>query len=286
MNTVEIYETGKLAEIPSSWNEMPPKQVQGVFRLFDRCVRKGLSPLDFNVRALYFLMGVRRTLRGADGRLAENVYLLCERTLGFLFAGENAGLSFDSVANPLPVARSGIRRLHGPADLLQDLTFGEFRHASAAVNRFFRTHDVADLDECIAFLYRIRSLRANRAGRRVPDVGQRDAGLHIRRASRLKGWRKNLIMMWFSSCLNYLQTGTLEIDGEEVDLPRLFEGDGSPSGMAFGWNDLLVEVAKEGTLGNIARVDEEPLFSVLSIMWHNYKERKRNEKIVKAAKAH
>ena len=73
---------------------------------------------------------------------------------------------------------------------------------------------------------------------------------------------------------------------EEIDLSRLFAGDDKHSGVSFGWNDLLVEVAKENTLGNIDRVDEEPLFSVLSIMWHNYKERKRNEQIIKASKAH
>lgn len=120
----------------------------------------------------------------------------------------------------------------------------------------------------------------------VPDVDQRNARGHIHRASRLKGWQKNLVMMWFAACLKYLQSGVLEIDGEEIDLSRLFAGDDKHSGVSFGWNDLLVEVAKENTLGNIDRVDEEPLFSVLSIMWHNYKERKRNEQIIKASKAH
>ncbi len=295
MNTIEVFETGKTVRIPGSWSEMTPRQVREVFRLFERCLRRGESPLDFNVRVLWMLLGVRRTFRGwlADifkGDLGsmrdENVYRMCERCLGFLFSEESAALAFDSVANPMPSARSGLVWLHGPGDLLQDLTFGEFRHASAAVNRFFRSRDVADLDECIAFLYRRRSRKANRAGRMVPDVDQRNARRHIHRASRLKGWRKNLVMMWFSACLKYLQTGVLEVDGEEIDLSRLFAGDGSHSGVSFGWNDLLVEVAKENTLGNIDRVDEEPLFSVLSIMWHNYKERKRNEQIVKASKAH
>lgn len=295
MNTIEVFETGKVVKVPGSWSEMTPKQVRGVFRIFEWCLRRGKSPLEFNVRVLWMLLGVRRTVKGwfadifAGHRPTlrdENVYQMCERFLGFLFSEESAALTFDSVANPMPVVRSGLVWLHGPGELLQNLTFGEFRHASAAVNRFFKNHDVADLDECIAFLYRVRSGKANRAGRMVPDVDQRNARVHIRRASRLKGWRKNLVMMWFSACLKYLQSGVLEIDGEEIDLSRLFAGDDKPSGVSFGWNDLLVEVAKENTLGNIDRVDEEPLFSVLSIMWHNYKERKRNEQIIKASKAH
>lgn len=294
MNTIEVFETGKVVQVPGSWREMTPEQVRGVFRIFEWCLRRGKSPLDFNVRVLWMLLGVRRTVKGwftdifngSSSVRDENVYRMCEKFLGFLFSEESAALTFDSVANPMPVVRSGLVRLYGPGELLQDLTFGEFRHASAAINRFFRSHEPEDLDECIAFLYRRRCRKANRAGRMVPDVDQRNARGHIHRASRLKGWQKNLVMMWFAACLKYLQSGVLEIDGEEIDLSRLFAGDDKHSGISFGWNDLLVEVAKENTLGNIDRVDEEPLFSVLSIMWHNYKERKRNEQIIKASKAH
>lgn len=294
MNTIEVFETGKVVQVPGSWSEMTPKQVRGVFRIFEWCLRRGESPLDFNVRVLWMLLGVRRTVKGwftdifngSSSVRDENVYRMCETFLGFLFSEESAALTFDSVANPMPVVRSGLVWLHGLGELLQDLTFGEFRHASAAINRFFRSHEPEDLDECIAFLYRRRCRKANRAGRMVPDVDQRNARGHIHRASRLKGWQKNLVMMWFAACLKYLQSGVLEINGEEVDLSKLFAGDEKSSGISFGWNDLLVEVAKENTLGNIDRVDEEPLFSVLSIMWHNYKERKRNEQIIKASKAH
>ena len=293
-NTIEVFETGKVVQVPGSWSEMTPEQVRGVFRIFEGCLRHGESPLDFNVRVLWMLLGVRRTVKGwftdifkgSSSVRDENVYRMCEKFLGFLFSEESAALTFDSVANPMPVVRSGLVRLYGPGELLQDLTFGEFRHASAAINRFFRSHEPDDLDECIAFLYRRRCRKANRAGRMVPDVDQRNARGHIHRASMLKGWQKNLVMMWFAACLKYLQSGVLEINGEEVDLSKLFAGDEKSSGISFGWNDLLVEVAKENTLGNIDRVDEEPLFSVLSIMWHNYKERKRNEQIIKASKAH
>ena len=295
MNTVEIFENGRSVSVPSSWDEMTSRQIREVFRIFDLCVRKGLSPLEFNVRVLYMLMGVKRTVKGrilelfgkgGSGKMSENVYLLCEKMLGFLFSPETATLSFDSISNPIPVVRSGIRLLYGPADLLQDLTFGEFRYASTAINRFFTSKDVADLDEAVAFLYRTRCKRANRAGRKVPEITNGNASKHIQRAKRLRPWQKNLVMMWFSACLRYLQTGSVELNGEMVDLSVLFQGDSVSSGVGFGWNDLLVELAKENTLGNMDRVDEEPLFSVLAIMWHNYKERKRNEQIAKASKAH
>ena len=93
-----------------------------------------------------------------------------------------------------------------------------------------------------------------------------------------------MIMLWFSSCLKYLQSGTVVIDGETVDMSRMFAG-GKSSGtgvFSFGWNDLLVQIARDQSIGNIERVDEEPLFKIFSLMWTNYKENKRNETVRKA----
>lgn len=116
MNTIEVFDSGKIVRMPGSWSEMTPRQVQGVFRLFERGLRRGWSPLDFNVRVMWMLLGVRRTLRGRitdifDGKQAttrdENIYRMCERCLGFLFSEETAALTFDAVANPMPRVRSG-----------------------------------------------------------------------------------------------------------------------------------------------------------------------------------
>ena len=75
------------------------------------------------------------------------------------------------------------------------------------------------------------------------------------------------------------------IDGEIIDMRLLFSGDGEPSGPSFGWSDLLVEIAKEQSLGTMEQVEEQPLFTIIGIMWHNYKERKRYEQNVKNNKA-
>ena len=294
MTELSIYESGRTVSIPSSWDEMSPRQVRRVFRMYFDAARKGLSPLDLNVRILYFLLGLKPSagqlilesvLPGVRERRAENVYMLCEKCLGFLFTtsedGSSVSLSFNTVRNPLPRTGCG---LLGPADLLQDLTFGEFRHAAVALNDFFKSGKIEDLDECITHLYRRGCRKSNRAGRNVPAVTQANIGLHKRRAARLPMWQKTLIMMWFSACLKYLQEGQVVIDGEMVDMAALFSGNADTDGLGYSWNDLLIEISKEQTLGNMDRVEEEPLFSILSIMWHNYKEGKRNEKISKARK--
>ena len=44
MNTIEVFETGKVVQVPGSWSEMTPKQVREVFRIFEWCLRRGESP--------------------------------------------------------------------------------------------------------------------------------------------------------------------------------------------------------------------------------------------------
>lgn len=295
MTQIEIYETGQRFSLPSSWDEMTPEQIQFVFRTYASCIEKGGSPLEFNARVLCHLLDVRFTRRFAllsrlspetAERCGENVARLCTESLGFMLDTDpetlKCRITFDSVANPLPSVRSGLRKLHGPGEMLQDLTFGEFRHASVAMQSFFHSGKQSDLDECIAFLYRRGAKKPNRAGRRVVPVDSADISRAIRPVSALKPWQKNLILLWFASCVKSLQTRNVAINGEMVELGRLFASDGEDKGgYGFGWNDLAVQIAKDATIGNLDRVDEEPLFSVLGIMWHNFKEQKRYEAISK-----
>lgn len=279
MTRIEAYKSGRVSEIPSSWTEMTPAQIRFAFRLYGQCA----SPLEFNVRMLYKFLGIR--MHRPKGNTAENVYLLCEQCLGFLFEEENgvARLALDTISNPLP----SVGRRHGPADLLQDLTFGEFRAAAMAVQAFGRSHEASDLDDCIGILYRSRCGKTNRAGRHAAPMSGRNFDRDRRAAARMRPWQKNLVLAWFCRCLQYLQTEKLLLNGEEVDLSLLFAPDGSGSkGPAVTWNDLLVQLAKDQTIGNIDRVDGEPLFSVLQILWSNYKEAKRYEASVKAQKTH
>lgn len=289
MNRIEIFETGHYAESPSSWDEMTSEQVQYVFRTFDYCVRHDRSPLEFNVRVLYHFLGIKpkakNMVRNAKtGKMAENIYMLCDNIFAFMFKDSDkiANLSFDSVKNPLPVVRMGGRRYYGPDDLLADMTFGDFRRASTALNTFFASQEESDLDECIAYLYRQHVNVSDRAGRMIRKVDNILIGKYIRRVSGFKSWQKNLIMLWFATCINYLQTGVVMIDGEAVNMSNLFAADREEaSELGYNWNDMLVEIAKEQTVGTIDRVDEEPLFSIFGLMWHNYKERKCYEKIDK-----
>ena len=298
MTVIEIPERGVSCTIPSSWDELSQEQVQHIIKLYDNTLRYGRSLLEFNVRVLYYLMRMKYNARSIrwerlapETAVAErnsNIYMLCEKCLSFLFeeVGEHdVKLSYSSIVNSLPSVRTSLfsRRLYGPADALQNLSFGEFRHAATALNTYFKTNNESDLNECLAHLYRVRSKKPNRAGRYVEDITNSNIGTACRRVARMAHWQKTLIMLWFASCIDFLQKGTIFLDGEEVDMFRLFSGKPNDnSGVSCGWQDLAIEIAKEGTLGNMDRVESEPLYSIISIMWHNHKEHIRNEKTRKS----
>lgn len=291
MTQIEFFDGSKRKYnimLPSCWDEMTADQVRFVFREYDKVVSGKLSPLQLEVLLVFRLLGLRRisTKSAFNEAVTSNIAQIC-KTIDYIFLSSENGalpqLSFCSVQNPLPAVRTKARVLTGPATLCQDLTFGEYRQASVALNAFFQSSDIRDLDECIAHLYRPQSAVANKAGRKVRPVLPETFESEVKAVSGIPGWQKNIIMMWFASCINYLQTGTLTLGGEEVDMSRLFsssDGSGQPS----TWNDLLIQLAREGTIGNIEAVDEAPLMVVLLHMWSNYKENKRHEKAAKARK--
>lgn len=300
MTEISIPAAGKTFSIPSSWSEMTDDQIQFVFKTMDFCSSQQKSLLEFNIRTLYYLMNIEvspytalvsRLFPDKAQRIAENTFRLAEDCLGFLFVDkvdrDKPELSYSLIRNSLPVLKTrGLigQPLVGPADLLQNITFGEFRRAVSSQQAFFKSKDVADLDEMIAHLYRPRARRSNKAGRHVKPFRTEGFTKEVKAVASIPSWQKNLVLMWFSNCIKFLQTETLEINGEEIDMASLFSG-GSSGGPSFGWNDLAVQIARESIIGNVSDVDEEPLFSIISIMWTNHKENKQYESLHKAAKS-
>lgn len=278
------------ADFPEGWDEMTTTQVQYVFRQYERLASGAISLRRMQVLVVLNILGIRKISPGTARHQAvtENITRLCELT-AFLFAKENGrapdipALSFQSVQNPLPSIIVGKRHLTGPGTLCQDLTFGEFRNAAMALNVFFKTEDPEALDECVAHLYRPRSIRANKAGRFVRPVRAESFGAEVEAMKAVPSWKKNIVMLWFASCIHYLQNETITLNGEEVHLRLLFADNTDSGGLQATWNDLLVQIAREGTVGTMDAVDEAPLMMVIAHMWSNYKENKRNEKNLKKA---
>ena len=230
MNTLEIPGRNCRISVPATYDDMTDAQVVYVMkRLAEH--RAGLMSIDeFRIRILYHLCGIRRTVRSAIWRawhptarfrMAEAAVLLCEQLLGGILEKTYDGyqIKFDSVRNFFPSVRIGWRKLVGPAEGLLDLSFAEFRGATDAMTLYLKTRDDLYLDRMLACLYRPAGPRQP-SGRCVVPYSPDTIDTYAKLCHRLKPWQKQLVLLWLSACVKYMQTGTFTIGKDEPGTDR------------------------------------------------------------------
>lgn len=296
MNIIEIPESEKRIEYPSAWEECTPGQMQYVFREALRLINGMIEPLEFRIRVFYHLAGIIRkqhhqrkeNLLTSEQQVIKfgNIIRLSE-TIGFMFRERENQLvfEFDCVRNLLPRVKIKRQLFYGPSDALFNITFGEYRVAYDYFVRFIREHDVCDLNNLCAVLY-----RPARSGPWDDDVRE-PFNPHgcVRRAKlfeKVAYETRFFIFSWFSACDNYFKTGQIEIDGRLISLAPLFrttEEDiidvpDADSG-ELGLTGILMSVADNGTFGTVAEVEKTNLYTVLLKLYQWHLEHKRLEKI-------
>lgn len=298
MNTLEIPERGVMVDVPGHWDEMSAKQLQSVLESAFLFCAGQLSYHDFMTRAFYKLAGIRRNWRSVMwerlrtaaqvSEKNENAFILAEQYCSFLLKKNDQDqleVNYDSVVNRFPILKLKGRIWYGPADLLSDLTFGEFRAAMEEMNDYFRNKDDHSLLRMIACLYRPAPPDPE-----IGSVASRESltrsklDLHAKILKLVPEWQRLAILLWFTWCINYIQTEDLLIEGREISLKVLFpksedsfENKGSGAA-GLGWTGVLYAIAKEGLFGDIEKTDKAGLFDVLLFMYDNHLQAKRNKK--------
>lgn len=212
----------------------------------------------------------------------SNTYQYAKELTEFLFIPEDVNqpdkpveLNFDLVTNVIPSFKVGGLTFYGPADLLSDLTFGEFLEALTNMDEYFQSKQEKHLDYFICALYRPQHL----PGARMPlDDHYKDLGKHI---YKLPAHKKYGILLWFTTCIKYIKEGPLIIDGKEINFSVLFPSgsSGGKGSSGLGWKSLLYGIAKEGLFGNIRKTTKAKLFEVLLFLYDNhYKQLHLNSK--------
>lgn len=172
-------------------------------------------------------------------------------------------LTYDSTVNLMPEWNC----LRGPISHGADLTFGEFRHAAAAVNKYNAGHDPIDLQALCAILYRPST---NKKGciMREP-FREQYMSRYMRLVSGMPGWMQWGIYAWFAYFCQYLFTGTFIIDGLELCFASVFDRhrkspDAQPGIIQnLGINSVLYSVAESGVFGNVDATDDTLLLRVM-----------------------
>lgn len=257
-------------QFPECWEEVKPLEWMHLLKIRDRLMnRKGISLMDVKREWCAYVL----KNRGYRFRSKVDDLLLVDefaKTLGWMWqvseeeGGSVVELTYDSTLNLIP----RWRYLYGPASHGADMTFGEFRHAAAVMNRYNGSRDDRELLALCAILYRNKEQRKGGISAKEPFHPE-NMDMYMGRTQSMPVWMQWGIYVWFANFCQYLYTGTFIIDGLEICFAPVFErhkrDDGKETGAAqnLGMNGVLYSVAESGIFGNADATDNTLLLRVM-----------------------
>lgn len=308
MHQIHIHDKGKTVYLPASWEDCTPSQLNYILPLSFLVVSGHMDVHEFTVRVFSRFTGLKqgpnsyfmRKLRPLQAQnVSAMISQLSEQLCSWPFQELTSPdsdevqleLALNTPVNLLPVIEVGGSKLFGPADLISDLTFSEFRvavremeqHISFSKDPDLQTDAMVALDRFISVLYRMADPQTGKKKKFTPD----SVSEHQSIVSKIPLWKKNTILLWFSYCINYIQSEDVVIDGHTINLSVLFPkstGSAATEKKGIGWAGLLFDVSKEGPFGHVDKTDKVGLFDILLYLYKNHQDNVKLQKRLKSKK--
>jgi len=287
MHTLEIPDKKIVINFPEKVDELSPEQAVFFMNQVMLYQAGTIDLSEFKIRIVYHLLGMKQSWKYAamlpeqKEQVWTNIYRLSEVIDSFFIPGKDSKgndtkvIDWNTTKNLLPV----IGKFYGPADALLNLTFYEYKEAHSCYMQYYETKDENFLNELIAILYRQKKrflfilkylpkydgdIRRKFSPKTNPEyLAKRTAEI-----TKISPAEKQIVVLYFGNCLNFISTGKINIDGKEIDLSILFkkgseEGSKSDIGMA----GLLFTLAESKVFGNIDETADVNLYTVLARLY-------------------
>lgn len=270
---------------PDCWEEVKPLEWLHLLKNREKLMKQpGISLQDVKREWCAYVLknrGYRFREKVNDMLLVDNL----ANTLDWMWRteGDAVVLAYDSTVNLLPVWR----KLHGPMSHGADMTFGEFRHAAAAVNKYNAGQNPADLRALCAILYR-PVVKGKGCAVREP-FREQQMGRYMGLVGGMPEWMQWGVYAWFAYFCEYLFTETFIIDGMEVCFAPVFARSKRDSDarqgdtQSLGMNSILFSVAESGVFGNAKETDDTLL---LRVMMKLLDDKQRADEMMRNLKTH
>lgn len=307
MNTVELYEKDIKLSVPEHWDEMNADDLGYCLKQAVLASIGLITPEEAKIRAMFRLLDIKRDWRTVMWERIQsaatvreknaNMYLLSEQLMGFMFrpVEGKAEVNYETVMNHFPVVRAGRTKLHGPAHLLSDLTYGEFRAALEEMGDYFESQgkDQHLLSRMIACLYRPERVNLPKDrlskewdGKIQEPFNRARIEDHAKLTAKLGLVHRTAILLWFTYSISYIQKRDLMIGGRTINLSLLFPEPtkGEEKKKGAGFTGILYSVAETGIFGNAAATDQVGLFDILIYLYDKDIETRRAKAKAQAQK--
>lgn len=294
MHKIEFSHKGKIRMIPSQVEEMDQEQFIHFVDLVMQYVSGHISIAQLKSSLIIKLLNVKLKIMDAFLTVEERenvyaeIYRLGDLCDSFFEEIEQDGKKVKSfkltfTKNFIPCLCG---KYYGPLDALADITFCEYRLAHSHYVAFLSSHDEQDLNRMIAVLYRPRKswlwirqmLRSYDGQKRIPLYATSNPLLLDARAKEIGKLPMALrygIFLFFSGCERFLSTGTLTIDGRQIDLSIIYEkGEDEVDSPDIGLIGILYSLAETKVFGSIEETDNQNLYDIMVRLYQVVKQQK------------
>jgi hypothetical protein len=228
--------------IPSNWNELALKQLQFVAEnwiMWQYFASQNMSLLKTKCQLLLnFLPGNKKQIKTCAKIInklpSEDVYDLAQLT-SFVFEKN------DLTTNPIPVIKTKTLDLYPPSNKLANITAFEFSFAESQYIKYHNTGDVDALAKLIAILYRPKT-----------DIDREEFNHKLvekyqQLTSHLTETEKQMILLWYIGCRNYI----VETH------PEIFSKENNSKAENGTWIDVILAISggKFGTFNQTGQMD-------------------------------
>ena len=276
MHLIEIPDINFSREIASEMSELTDEQFIFFAGLCYQFASKEITLSDLRTSMAIKMLDINTSKyellpESAKMDISENMHRITE-LLDFLFDEEGDGLTYNLnfTRNFIPSIRirAGLH-FKGPAAGLTDITFLQYKDANTFYRAFQENQDEADLNRLVAVLYQLAWF--GKKSKYNPAKLEKQAAS----VSKLPVAIRWGIFLFYAACERYLRYGTIEVDGQEIDLEILYTETlrekqkakkpkyDSKAGLA----GVALSLAGTGIFGPIEKVYEQNLYDVLLLLY-------------------
>lgn len=288
MIKIEIPAINFLKEIPSCFDEMSGADFIRFAHLYLQLQKGTITLNHLKTEMVFQFLGMKYSkwrielLEGFEkSKIYENIFLISEK-IDFLFYEEttqdgkiNLKVNFPFTKNLIPKYQGFV----GPEDIMNDVTFLEYKNAHVFATEFLKSQDESDLNLFVGTLYRKPTFRFLKK----PVYDEQKSSKSIARIEKWDFSVKYAMLLNFLAWEENIRTGTFNIDGNDISFSILFKrnpDDDTDSGI--GLTGLLFSLAETGVFGNVKTTAEQNLYDILfrlyQVQRENMEMKKRLEK--------
>ena len=291
MTKIEIPDIGFEKQIPASFDEMSSEDFIRFAHLYLELQRGALTLNTLKTEMVFQFLGLKYSkwrfeLMSEENKskVYENIFLISEK-LDFLFIQEktddgkiNLKVNFPWTKNLIPKYLGFV----GPENIMNDVTFLEYKNAHVAAMEFIKSQDETDLNWLVATLYRKPFFQ----WLKKPAYDEFKTKENAAKVGRWPFSVKYGILLNFLSWEEYIRTGTFNMDGNDISFSILFKssGESESTDPGTGLTGLLFTIAETGVFGNVKSTSEQNLYDVLFRLYQVQYERMAIEKRINKKK--